>query len=197
MTTETRNSRLDVIIAAERLFAERGYHATSMRDLGRELGLHGSSLYSHVASKEDLLVEVINRGADLFDASARRATQEGDTGAERLERLIGGHLDVVLDHVAAARTYLNEAHALDDEHRLRIIDRRNAYEANFRSALGAGIGDGSIRKGTDPALASIFLLSVLNSVERWFHVDGRLTRAALAHAIHTFALRGIGGVAEP
>jgi len=42
--TDTRNTRADVVQAAGRLFAERGYHGTSMRDLGRELGLQGSSL---------------------------------------------------------------------------------------------------------------------------------------------------------
>ncbi len=51
-----RNTRSDVVDAAGRLFAQRGYHGTSMRDLGKELGLLGSSLYSHVDSKQDLLV---------------------------------------------------------------------------------------------------------------------------------------------
>jgi TetR/AcrR family transcriptional regulator, cholesterol catabolism regulator len=193
MTTELRNSRTDVITAAERLFAERGYHATSMRDLGRALGLHGSSLYSHISSKEDLLVEVIDRGADLFEAAAGRAEQPEGTGAERLARLIGGHLDVVLEHVAAARTYLNEAHALDDDHRRRIIGRRDAYEAHFRRAIQDGIEDGSIRPGTDQKLASILILSILNSVERWYHQGGPLDREALGHEITGFCLTGVGG----
>ena len=69
----TRNSRSDVVAAAGRLFAERGYHGTSMRDLGRELGLLGSSLYAHVESKQDLLVEVVEEGARLFQDSAEEA----------------------------------------------------------------------------------------------------------------------------
>ena len=72
--TSSRHSRDDVIDAAGRLFAERGYHGTSMRDLGKALGLHGSSLYSHVSSKEDLLVEVVQRGAELFQRSAAAAS---------------------------------------------------------------------------------------------------------------------------
>ena len=61
--TILRNTRDDVVRAAGRLFADRGYHGTSMRDLGRELGLHGSSLYSHISSKEDLLVDLASRAA--------------------------------------------------------------------------------------------------------------------------------------
>ncbi|MFB3044452.1 MAG: TetR/AcrR family transcriptional regulator, partial [Acidimicrobiia bacterium] len=68
-----RNTRSDVVDAAGRLFAERGYHGTSMRDLGKELGLLGSSLYSHVDSKQDLLVAVVEEGARLFEASAEQA----------------------------------------------------------------------------------------------------------------------------
>ncbi len=65
-------SREDVVTAAGRLFSARGYHGTSMRDLARELGLIGSSFYSHIDSKADLLVEVVERGADLFQESADR-----------------------------------------------------------------------------------------------------------------------------
>ncbi len=196
MTTYARNSRLDVVLAAERLFAQRGFHATSMRDLGRELGLHGSSLYSHITSKEDLLVEVIDRGAELFDAAAARAEQAAGSGAERLAALVRGHLDVVLEHVGAARTYLNEAHALDDQQRRRVIERRDGYERRFREAMTAGIGDGSIRADVDPRLASIFLLSILNSVERWYRPEGPLDRNQLAAEILEFALSGIGSRAR-
>jgi AcrR family transcriptional regulator len=114
--TDTRNTRADVVQAAGRLFAERGYHGTSMRDLGRELGLQGSSLYSHIRSKEDLLVDVVQRAADLFQIGADRATVQ--TGDERatLRALIAGHVDVLLDHVDEARTFLNEARSLDDPH---------------------------------------------------------------------------------
>ena len=62
----SRLSRDDVIEAAGRLFAKRGYHATSMRDLGGELGILGGSVYAHVSSKEELLVEVVQRAGRLF-----------------------------------------------------------------------------------------------------------------------------------
>ncbi|MGH3649335.1 MAG: TetR/AcrR family transcriptional regulator, partial [Acidimicrobiia bacterium] len=100
----TRNSRDDVVRAAGRLFAQRGYHGTSMRDLGRELGLLGSSLYSHVASKQDLLVEVVEEGARLFEASAEDALASPGAAADRLDALIGGHIDVVVDNIDVART---------------------------------------------------------------------------------------------
>lgn len=184
--TTTRRSRGDVITAAGRLFGERGYHGTSMRDLGEELGLLGSSLYSHVTSKEDLLVDVVERGATLFAEAAGRATEGGASGAERLRALISGHVDVVVDHLDEVRTFLNEARFLDGEHRQRIVAARDAYEAEFRSAIGDGLSDGSLRWGVDPKLGGIMVLSILNSLERWYDPTGPLDRSALVERIWAF-----------
>lgn len=190
--TSTRHNRDDVVSAAGRLFAERGYHGTSMRDLGRALGLYGSSLYSHVESKEDLLVDVVRRGAALFDQAAESALADTADPAERLRALVRGHIDVVLDHLDEARTFLNEARSLDVEHRRTVLAARDRYEQTFRSVIAEGVADGSLTPETDPKLAAIFLLSILNSVDRWYRPDGDLDRSQLTHAVLEFAIGGIG-----
>ncbi len=182
----TRNTHEDVVRAAGRLFAERGYHGTSMRDLGKELGLLGSSLYSHVSSKQDLLVAVVEEGAGLFRGSAERALATEGTAADRLDALIGGHVDVVLDNVDVARTFLNEARMLDTSHRSRIIDARDNYEEVFRSVIREGRADGSFSAAVGLKTASIFILSVLNAIERWYHPDGELDREALVGELTRF-----------
>ena len=187
----TRNTRADVVEAAGRLFASRGYHGTSMRDLGKELGLLGSSLYSHVDSKQDLLVEVVEEGARLFEASAERALGAGGTPAERLRALIAGHVDVVLDHLDVARTFLNEARMLDAEHRRRILEARDHYEGVFRQVLADGVEAGSFRSGLDAKTTTIFILSVLNAIERWYDPSGRLGREELVEELGSFALAAV------
>jgi TetR/AcrR family transcriptional regulator, cholesterol catabolism regulator len=187
----TRNSRADVVAAAGRLFGERGYHGTSMRDLGRELGLLGSSLYAHVESKQDLLVEVVEEGARLFDESAQRARLEEGSSSERLRSLITGHVEVVLDNPDVVRTFLNEARMLDADHRSRVIAARDGYEQSFREVIAAGAADGSFRGEIDPKLASIFLLSVLNAIERWYKPDGPLDRRELSDAIFETIMAGL------
>ncbi|MEE8489311.1 MAG: TetR/AcrR family transcriptional regulator [Acidimicrobiia bacterium] len=187
-----RNTRSDVIDAAGRLFAERGYHGTSMRDLGKELGLLGSSLYSHVDSKQDLLVEVVEEGARLFEASAEQAKATPGTARDRLAALLAGHVGVVLDNVNVARTFLNEARMLDTEHRERIVQARDHYEGVFRSVLADGVGDGSFRSDIDPKTASIYILSVLNALERWYDPAGPLDRDDLTEELQTFVINGIG-----
>lgn len=188
--TSVKNTRDDVVRAAGRLFAERGYHGTSMRDLGRELGLNGSSLYSHISSKEDLLVDVVMRGADLFERSAAAALDGQETPLARLERLIEGHVDVVLDHLDEARTFLNEARALEDDQRATVIAARDRYESAFRTVLRQGVADGTFRSDLDARMAAIYLLSILNAIDRWYRPDGLLDRGALVDSLVDFVVRG-------
>jgi AcrR family transcriptional regulator len=188
--TRTRD---DVVKAAGRLFAARGYHGTSMRDLAGELGLLGSSLYSHIDSKEDLLVEVVQRGAAFFQESADGAMTGEATGGDRLARLVKGHIDVVLDHLDEVRTFLYEADQLDHSHRRRIVRARDRYEAAFREALTQGAADGSLRSDLDPKMATIFLLSVLNALERWYRPGGALSRQDLVEEVMAYALNGLAG----
>lgn len=187
-----RNTRRDVVAAAGRLFAERGYHGTSMRDLGKELGLLGSSLYSHVSSKQDLLVDVVEEGARLFEASAEKALAAEGSASDRLEALISGHIDVVVDNIEVARTFLNEARMLDLEHRGRVIGARDHYEAAFRSVIAEGIAEGAFRRDVDHKTASIFILSILNAIERWYRPTGALDRDALVAELWGFTRSALG-----
>lgn len=186
------NTRSDVIDAAGRLFAERGYHGTSMRELGKELGLVGSSLYSHVDSKQDLLVEVVEEGARLFDASAEQARATPGTARDRLAALVAGHVSVVLDNVNVARTFLNEARMLDADHRDRIVMARDHYEEVFRSVLADGVRDGSFRSDIDPKTTSIYVLTVLNALDRWYNPAGPLDREELIGELQRFFVDGVG-----
>jgi len=188
----TRNTRADVVATAGRMFAEKGYHGTSMRDLGKKLGLLGSSLYSHIDSKEDLLVEVVDEGARLFLDSAEKAMTVDGTAGERLRALIAGHVDVVLDHQDVVRTYLNEARMLDEGHRSRVVESRDAYEKMFRSVIRDGLESGEFRADVDPKIAAIFVLSILNALERWYRPDGELNRDRIVEAISTSAIASLG-----
>ena len=187
----TKNSRADVMAAAGRLFSQKGYHGTSMRDLGRELGLLGSSLYAHVDSKQDLLVEVVETGAQLFQASADAAVQVEGSAEARLRALIEGHIEVVLENVDVARTFLNEARVLDHEHREKVLEARDAYESAFRAVIAEGRDDGSFRNDVDPKTATIFVLSILNAIERWYRPDGRLDRPRLTDEVTAFVESGL------
>ncbi len=189
----SRLTREDIVTGAGQRFATHGYHGTSMRDLGDDLGILGSSIYAHVGGKQELLVAVIERGAAFFDAAAASAVGAGVAPPETLRLLIAAHIDVVLDHRPEARTYLFETSFLDEAERDRVARARDRYEQVFVDVISRGVAEGSFTAHSDPRLAAIYVLSILNTVGGWFDESGRLDRSALAHDAHTFVMRGLGG----
>ena len=188
----TRLSRDDIIAGAGRRFATHGYHGTSMRDLGDDLGILGSSIYAHVGGKQELLVAVIEHGAEYFEASATAALAL-ENARDQLEAFVKGHIDVVLDHRPEARTYLSEVDFLDDDQRKAVADRRDGYEWHLVGILERCVAEGVIDQRVDVRLASIYILSILNTIDRWFSETGRVGRDALGEDVFRFVLRGLGG----
>lgn len=186
----TTRSREDVVQAAGRLFALRGFHGTSMRDLGDALGLLGSSLYSHVDSKEQLLVEVIQRGADLFQALADEVSASEAAPDQKVADLVRGHAQIITSHQDMSSTFLNEARFLPDRERTAIVKMRDRYESTVRGLISDAIGTGPFRE-QDPALATIMVLSVLNALTRWYRADGRQTADQISNAMVEFVLEGL------
>ncbi len=189
----SRLTRDDIIIGAGKRFGTFGYHGTSMRDLGNDLGILGSSIYAHVGGKHDLLVAVVERASDLFDASADAALSLDLGPTETLRALIAGHIDVLVDYASEARTFLNEAGFLDEDDRNRVTKARDGYEAVFRSTIQRGIDEGEFGSAVDPKLAGIYALSILNAIERWYNPEGALTREQLTDDMHRFIMDGLSG----
>lgn len=187
----TRLTRDDIVAGAGRRFATHGYHGTSMRDLGDDLGILGSSIYSHIGGKQELLVAVVERGAAFFEEAAAKALDGHATPAERMRGLIEGHVAVLLDHRPEARTYLTEVDFLDSSEQLRVNTMRSSYEDAFRSAIADGIDQGAFREDCDPRLAAIYILSMLNALDRWYDEGGRLSRTEIVDDLYRFVLAAL------
>ena len=184
-------SREDVVRAASRLFARKGYHGTSMRDLGDELGMLGSSLYSHVRGKNELLIEIVERGATLFNAVVTEAAESDGSAVDRLRQMVYGHIHVVIGHIDDARTFLFESRFLPDTDRAKIVAMRDAYEKAYRDTIREGIAGGWVTAVRDPGLTAIFILSVLNAVIRWYRPSGERTADDIADEMWAFFAGGI------
>jgi AcrR family transcriptional regulator len=178
--------------AAGRLFAERGFHGTSMRDLGDELGLLGSSLYSHIDGKSELLIEVIRRGGSMFQALADEVVAGDNDPAEQLRLLIRGHVHIVVDHLDEARTFLNEARFLPFDERTVVLEMRDRYEQAYRRVIERGVSSGVFAADRDPTLTSILVLSLLNALDRWYRPDGPNDPDQISQRMFEFVTSGIG-----
>ena len=182
---------------ASDLFRERGYAATSIRDIARALSVQGASLYAHVTSKEDVLWAIVDRAATRFEQAADRAEAEaqahrpGDP-AEAIAALVEAHVDVLTSHVDEAGVFVNEWRSLGGGRRADILERRDAYQARFRRHIEQGIAVGAFAM-TDSSISASTILSALNGIAAWYDPDGRLPADRIADHLVDLTLRMLEG----
>jgi len=177
--------------AAARLFSERGYHGTSMQDLGNALGLLRGSLYAHIGSKQDLLFDVVDQGARRFLERGEAALHRDAPSPQRLRDFLVGHVEVAIEQLDAGRVFLNEWRYLDDGLQKDIRVKRDAYEEMVRGILRDGVDAGELRADLDISLAARLVLSCGNWIYSWYRLDGELSPSAVGE---TFADMIIGGL---
>src|SRR5881275_3783552 len=123
--------RTELTRAAARLFAQKGYHGTSIGDLAEALGVQKGSLYAHIESKQDLLYETMRDGAAAFHA-ALDAIPDELPATEKIRLALRGHLRVVAEQLDVATVFVREWRYLQGERRGEIVAARRRYEERFR-----------------------------------------------------------------
>src|SRR5207247_9211692 len=151
---------------AARLFAEKGYHGTSIGDLAEAMGVQKGSLYAHIESKADLLWEVAREGADAFHAALDGIPDELPA-TERIRLALRSHLRVVAEQLDVATVFVREWRYLDGEHRDEIVAERRRYEDRIRALFREGRELGELRADLDDATAALLLLSAANWAYTW------------------------------
>jgi TetR/AcrR family transcriptional regulator, cholesterol catabolism regulator len=175
---------------ARSLFSERGYHATTVRDIARELNMQGGSLYAHIESKEDVLWEIVNRAAEQFLGAVEPIVGSSRTPAEKLREMVRAHVLVVADNLADATIFLHEWKFLGEERRETIAARRDRYEHLYRRVVEEGIKSGAFAP-TDPKMAALMVLSTVNWLPQWYRASGPLSPAEVADRFSELILRGL------
>lgn len=183
--------RADVVRAAARLFSERGYHGTSMQHLGDALGLQRGSLYAHIGSKEELLFDVVDEGADRFLERGREALELDAPAGERLKALLVGHAETAAEHLDAATVFLNEWRYLSEELRAAVQAKRDRYEAMVRSIVEEGMASGEFRAGADVRFAATLVLSAGNWLFSWYRPGGELGPTEIGERFAELMTRGL------
>jgi AcrR family transcriptional regulator len=155
---------------AARLFAERGFHGTSMDALAQALGVRKGSLYSLTGSKQQLLFETMSEGARAFHA-ALDAIPEDLAATDRIRLALRGHLRVVSEQLDVATVFTREWRYLEGEHRDEILAARRRYEERWRVLFADGVGSGGLRVDLDAAAAALLVLSAANWAYTWLTPD--------------------------
>ena len=181
----------DVLSNAARLFREKGFERTSLKEIAEACNMLPGSLYYRYNSKEALLVELMRRGVDLVTAEVESAYASSDDPVERLRLCINAHLRALLVDSDAVYVLLFEWRALGPEAREEIIELRDQYESLWAGILETMIAQGVVRKNVDGRLLRLIGLGALNWVATWFDRNGVHSLDAIGDFIWQIAIDGV------
>src|ERR687886_2350451 len=158
--------RTELTQQAARLFAEKGYHGTSIGEIAEALGVQKGSLYAHIDSKQDLLYETMAEGARAFHAGLD-AIPDDASATEKIRLALRAHLRVVADQLEVATVFVREWRYLEGERHEEIVAERRRYEERFRALFREGRELGELRADLDDATAALLALSAANWAYTW------------------------------
>ena len=179
---------------AARLFAEKGYHGTSIGDLAEAMGVQKGSLYAHIDSKADLLWEVAREGAAAFH-EALDDVPDDVAPTDKIRLALRAHLRVVAEQLDVATVFTREWRYLEGERRDEFLAERRRYEERFRALFREGRELGGLRTDLDDATATLLALSAANWAYTWLRPD--IDTDELADRFYDVLLDGMRGYASP
>ena len=178
--------------AALRLFRDKGYHATSMRDIAEAVGINKGSLYSYIRSKEDLLIPFFERAMGLLLAEIEAISADASLSpTERLKQAIKAHILNVAEHHDILTVYLSEWRQLTADSLSTVRGQRERYAALFLDILQDGQKKGEFRSELDARITALGMIGMCNYLFRWYRGDGRLAPEQIADVLTDLLLRGV------
>ena len=177
--------------AALRLFAERGYHGTGIRQLADAAGLSSASLYHYMGTKEELLVAIMRESLSGLIEAGERATGSSPAPRERLVALVDLHVRAHAERPEHTRVVDDEVRSLTAAARAEVVALRDRYEELWQRTLEDGVAAGTFRLGSVP-VARRALLEMCSGVARWWTPRGELGVEELVAEYADLALRLVG-----
>jgi AcrR family transcriptional regulator len=179
----------EVVAAAARVFAERGFHATSVQDLIGATGLTAGGLYHYIGSKDALLVRVCDQLMEPLLEQAEAIVGTDAPADEHLRALVRAWMTHVEGNRAHMAVFQQERHVLERGPQWRRVRRqRKAFEALLAAVLERGEHEGTLRL-PDRDLALRALLGMVNHTSQWFRPRGRLSAEQIADGYLELLLR--------
>ncbi|MDP4198124.1 MAG: TetR/AcrR family transcriptional regulator [Bacteroidota bacterium] len=181
--------RDQIRLKAQTLFRERGYSATSMRDLADGIGIEAASLYNHIGSKEEILRDICFAMAESFFAAIEPVMRSSIDPKEKLRAAMEAHFGVITFNADASAVFLHEWRHMGEPYITDFKLMRRRYERMFRSILEEGMDRGLFRR-IDPILATHTLLSATNWTYESYRTQRKPTLEEL-NQITTILIEGI------
>jgi TetR/AcrR family transcriptional regulator len=181
--------RAAMVTTAVNLFNRSGFHATSVEEIARELGLSKALLYHYFADKTELLYECYLYALDCTLAALTEAEKVGHTGREKLETYVRLQFETLAGRDGAAWV-LSDLSALAPQQRRHVRKQSRAMDRRLQGFLAEGLADGTI-VGAEPKITEFFVIGALNWLPRWYNAGGTLTGKELSEIFLRLVIDGL------
>jgi AcrR family transcriptional regulator len=191
MVKTKKSVKRELILAeAAKLFKDRGYSGTSMRDLAGQVGMEAASMYNHIKSKDELLDTICFRISDTYISQLAEIERTAIPYGEKIKSLVRLHIRLMVEDSAAVSVANHDWKYLPEPRLTEFKQARKNYEKGFAALIEAGIAAGEFR----PVNVSVALFTVLSAVrwvELWYRPGRGLTAEELESNILTVLLGGL------
>lgn len=189
-TPEPKSKRDEIREAAARLFRDKGYAATSMRDLAGAVDIKASSLYNHFDSKEDILRQICLDNALRFLAGLQEVESSAVSVTEKLRALIGLHIRIATEDLTSITAFNDEWRHLNEPYLSEFKAIRRDYERRFQAIMEDGMNKGELRP-MDPHIATYTLFSSMRWLYDWYKSGKRISTDDLQRDISALLMNGL------
>lgn len=186
--TDPNSAKGRLLVAAARLFKNKGYERTTVRDLAAEIGIQSGSLFHHYRSKEAILQAVMEETIIQNAALMRDALSKVDNPRDKVLALVRCELQAILGETGEAMSVLvYEWRSLKPDSRKHILALRDTYEQLWLDTLEEAREAGMVQ--IDPFILRRFLTGALSWTTNWYKPDGEMTMEQLAEYALSLAVK--------
>lgn len=186
----TKSKRQVIREAAARLFRDKGYSATSMRDLAGAVQLKAPSLYNHIRSKEEILQQICFDNARRFLEGMQVVEEMEGSAAEKVRELLRLHIRIATEDITSVTAFNDEWRHLSEPHLSEFKALRRDYENRFRTIIETGIRNGDF-KALDPTTMLYTLFSSVRWLYDWYRDDKNERLPQLEREIIQVVMEGV------
>jgi AcrR family transcriptional regulator len=180
----------EILRVSQKLFKEKGYASTSVRDIAKALSIEPASLYSHISSKEDILEQICFDMANKFQVAIEEVNDIYFDAPQKLKLAIHSHVRLLTQNLEAATVFIREWRHLSEPKLSDFIALRNKYEEGIREIIQTGIDEEKYNL-IDKKFGALTILSSVNWIVEWYKPEGNLTPDQIAERLYHFILTGL------
>ncbi len=175
---------------AQNLFRTKGYGASSMRDIAKEVGVEAASLYNHFSSKEDILKDICFQMATHFFEAIEPLEKKKFSAKQKLEKAIEQHVLVIVNNLDASAVFFHEWKHLKEPYLSEFKALRNKYEKKFIQIINEGFDQKLFRK-VEVKIVSFTVFSALNATYDLYKPNGKLSAKDISKNISDIIINGL------